>query len=149
MGCASMARMHHERLERIHRTHDEVIEISKKLEDIEQMMLYIGRIRVGALANAALDVAIFINGEPDDDEKKYAESITIEAIQSLKIHAAKLMKRQEKLRAIFREDERKAIDESYAIHAMESRHQFIEKIFTNCLVATCIVGTIFFLKRFF
>jgi predicted nucleotidyltransferase len=147
-GCNSIAKTHHQRLERISRAHDEIANISKKLQDIEQIMLYIGRVRDSPLADAALDVAISIHGEPDDSEKQFAEKITADAVEAVSASVLKLKKRKAALELISQKDRQEAIDESYALHAMESRYKFFEGLMSNCAMAVCAIVAIFMLKKF-
>jgi hypothetical protein len=148
-GCGSVSKMHHARLERIYRTQDMAEEISKKLQDIEQIMLYVGRIKDGALANMALDVAIAIHGDPDSVEKKYAENITADEIDAMKSNVAVLLKQKAHLEAISSKEKRIAMDEAYSIRGIENRYNFLEAIVTNCTVAIGITAALFFLKKFF
>ncbi|MDR1413385.1 MAG: hypothetical protein LBI56_00375 [Puniceicoccales bacterium] len=148
-GCNSIAKMHHSRLERIYRIHGEIAEISKQLQDIEQIMLYVGRIKDTPLADAALDVAIAIQGEPDESEKRYAESITLESLEPIKLQVIDLVNLRSKLELISLKENQKAIDDSYAIRAIESRYQFLEKLIFKCAAGVCIVVAIFFLKKIF
>jgi hypothetical protein len=144
-----MAKTHHSRLERIYHAHDEIVEISKKLQDIEQMMLYAGRIKDSPLADAALDVAIAIHGEPDEAEKKYAESITFDSLKVIEKQVISLIKRRANLEALANKERRKVIDEAYAIHAMETRYKLFKEIVFNCSAVICVAVAIFFLRKIF
>ncbi|MDR2779192.1 MAG: hypothetical protein LBB16_02800 [Puniceicoccales bacterium] len=145
-GCNSIARTHHERLERIYHTQNEIIEISKKLQDIEQTMLYVGRIKDGALANAALDIAIAIHGEPDDFEKKYAERVTMESIATTKVYAMDLVKQRAVLESLARKEKKKTMEEAYAMYAQEIRHNFLKQLVSMCTIAVVCFLVILFLK---
>ncbi|MDR2737975.1 MAG: hypothetical protein LBB18_03490 [Puniceicoccales bacterium] len=149
VGCSSTAKTHHQRLERICRVHDEIAEIARELQDIQQIMLYVGRIRDNPIADRALDVAISIHGEPDVAEKQFAENMTIAEIEKISASAAELLKRMATLEAISRKEKAKAIDESYAIHALESRYKFCEQLISRCLVAVCAVAAFLFLRKIF
>jgi tellurite resistance protein len=149
VGCGSVAKSHHSRLERVYRTHDEIAEISKKLQDIEQIMLYVGRINGGPLANAALDIAIAIHGEPDATEKKYAENITAAEIETLGKYAMELVGKRTYLETISAREKSKLLDEAYSIHGMESRYKLLETITNGCAMALCVAVAFFLLKKFF
>ncbi|MDR2628403.1 MAG: hypothetical protein LBC30_00135 [Puniceicoccales bacterium] len=149
-GCNSMVKPHRERLERIYRAHDGILGISKKLQDIEQTMLYVGRIKDGPLADAALDVAIAIHGEPDDFEKRYAENITMESIASTKIYAMDLVKQREALKSFVHKEKKKSIEETQAMYAQEIRYGFLKQLLSTCVVTViCIIVVCFFTKKFF
>lgn len=145
-----MVKPHRERLERIYRAHDGIVGISKKLQDIEQTMLYVGRIKDGPLADAALDVAIAIHGEPDDFEKKYAENITMESIASAKVYAIDLVKQKAALESFARKEKKKTIEETHAMYAQEIQYNFLKRIASTCTVAViCVIAAYFFTRRFF
>jgi hypothetical protein len=147
-GCESVAKAHLQRLERIYHTGNEIIEISKNLQDIEQMMLYVGRIKDSPMADAALDVAIAIHGEPDDTERKYAENMTMDSLEAVKIHAMDLVKKRANLEMITAKEKQKSIGESYSFYSLESRYKFLQRLVTNCSMVVCAVVAIFFLRRF-
>ncbi|MDR1401732.1 MAG: hypothetical protein LBI81_02120 [Puniceicoccales bacterium] len=148
-GCSSLAKTHQARLERIYRVHGEIAEIAKKLQDIEQIMLYVGRIKDSPLADAALNVAIAIHGEPDEAEKKYAETITLESIEAIGEEVVDLLKLRSKLETISLREKQKSISDAHAIYAIEIRYKFFEKLMLKCAVVVCAVVAIFFLKKFF
>ncbi|MDR2603592.1 MAG: hypothetical protein LBC11_03485 [Puniceicoccales bacterium] len=149
-GCNSIVKPHRERLERIYRAHDGIAGISKKLQDIEQTMLYVGRIKDGPLADAALDVAIAIHGEPDDFEKKYAENITMESIASTKVYAIDLVKQKEALESFARKEKKKAIEETHAMYAQEIQYNFLKRLASiGVVTVVCIIVAYFFIGRFF
>ncbi|MDR1457723.1 MAG: hypothetical protein LBI47_02665 [Puniceicoccales bacterium] len=149
-GCNSIVKPHRERLERIYRAHDGIVGISKKLQDIEQTMLYVGRIKDGPLADAALDVAIAIHGEPDNFEKKYAENITMESIASTKVYAIDLVKQKTALEAFARKEKKKAIEETHAMYAQEVQYNFLKRLVSTCTVAVvCAIVAYFFTRRLF
>ncbi|MDR1432964.1 MAG: hypothetical protein LBI61_01310 [Puniceicoccales bacterium] len=148
-GCRSIAKAHHSRLDKISRTRGEIAEISEKLRDIEQVMLYVGRIKTGDVANAALDVAIAIHGGPDEAEKKYAQVVTLEEIEVMRTQVVKLARRRANLEALSCKETKRAIDEAYSIHAMESRYEFLERLVSNCVIATCIAIAVLLLRRVF
>jgi hypothetical protein len=124
--------------------------ISKKLQDIEQTMLYVGRIKDGPLANAALDVAIAIHGEPDDFEKRYAENITMESIASIKVYAVDLVKQKAALESLAHKEKKKSIEETHAMYAQEIQYNFLKQLVSVGVIAVvCIIVAYFFARKFF
>ncbi|MDR0741851.1 MAG: hypothetical protein LBE98_00085 [Puniceicoccales bacterium] len=148
-GCNSIVKPHVERLERIYRTHDGIMGISKKLQDIEQTMLYVGRIKDGPLADAALDVAIAIHGEPDDFEKRYAENITMESIASTKIYAMNLVKQRTALESFAHKEKKKTIKEAHTMYVQEIQYNFLKQLVSTGVIAVvCIVVAYIFMRKF-
>ncbi|MDR2776866.1 MAG: hypothetical protein LBB17_02375 [Puniceicoccales bacterium] len=149
-GCNSIVKPHMERLERIYRAYDGITGISKKLQDIEQTMLYVGRIKDGPLADAALDVAIAIHGEPDDFEKRYAENITMESIASTKIYAVDLVKQKTALESLVHKEKKKAIEEAHTMYVQEIQYSFLKQLVSTCGIAMiCIIVAHIFTRKFF
>jgi hypothetical protein len=149
-GCNSIVQPHRERLERIYRVHDGILGISKKLQDIEQTMLYVGRIKDGPLADAALDVAIAIHGEPDAFEKRYAENITMESIASTKIYAIDLVKQRAALESFAHKEKKKSIEETHAMYAQEIQYNFLKRLVSTCTITVvCVIAAYFFARKFF
>ncbi|MDR1595609.1 MAG: hypothetical protein LBR91_01635 [Puniceicoccales bacterium] len=147
IGCNSITKIHHSTLERMYQVQDEIAEISKKMQDIEQIMLYVGRVRDGPLADAALDVAIAIHGEPDEMEKRYAENITVAEIETLRAQVASLANRRAQLEAISAGGRRRVMNEAYSMHGIESRYKLLETIVGNCAMAVCVTVVIFVIRK--
>jgi hypothetical protein len=148
-GCHSVAKTHHGRLERIWRVGDEIAEISERLRDIEQTMLYVGRIRDVPLADAALDVAIAIHGAPDDAEKRHAETITAEDIKNTGVAVADLLRKRAHLEEISAAERRKATDESLSLYAMESKYQSLQRLVFGVSLAIGVAVVLCCVRRFF
>ncbi|MDR3144559.1 MAG: hypothetical protein LBT64_03630 [Puniceicoccales bacterium] len=148
-GCSSAARNHQERLERIYTTCDRISEISDELQDIEQMMLCVGRIRDSPLADDALDVALAIHGEPDELEKARAKNISADEIRSIKMHAMDLVKQKSALEFAASRERRRVMGEARAMEALEIRHRFFEKLVSNCAIGFGVITAIFIFRRFF
>jgi hypothetical protein len=119
-------------MHRLFSAQEEICAISKELGYIEQIMLKAGGIHSGTLANAALDLAISIHGAPDDDEKIYAENITIELILKDKARAKKLVARRNALKtSIDREKDIIDADLSH-LSKLEAKYEYASKLISNC-----------------
>jgi hypothetical protein len=148
-GCHSVAETHHSRLQRLHRTHGEICEISAQLRDIEQIMLYVGRVRESPLADAALDVAIAIEGEPDELERRYAETVTMDEIGATGARALKLVKQLRAMEALSVDDRMKAVAEAQSIRTMEGEYKLLKRLISGFTAAIGAAAIIFIAIKFF
>jgi hypothetical protein len=148
-GCNSIAKNHQERLEKIYLVRDRIDAISRELQDMVQIMLHVGRFRDSPLADNALDVAIAIEGEPDELEKKHAQNITADEIEHMKTHAQDLMRQRSSLEITASREKQKIIGEAQSMRALESRYKFFEKLFSNCALGFGIAAAIFIFRRLF
>jgi hypothetical protein len=128
VGCQSIAVEHGNRLRSVNRARDGIVEVSKKLDDIAQTMLYAGRIHDAPLADLALDVAIAIHGEPDDGEKAYAQALTPEAIERDRISVEKLLAKRNSLRAFIAEEGKKLDSDIAKLVKIEAEYVFLRAL---------------------
>jgi hypothetical protein len=75
----------------------------------------------------ALDVAIAIQGEPDDGEKAYASTITKAAIGKEMVRAKKLIKRKQHLIHIIDGQKDTIARDISSIASLESKYQLVSK----------------------
>ncbi|MDR2603555.1 MAG: hypothetical protein LBC11_03280 [Puniceicoccales bacterium] len=52
-GCSSLAHSHRQQLEKVYGAHDEIVKISSQLQDIQQVMLYAGRVNDSPISSMA------------------------------------------------------------------------------------------------
>jgi hypothetical protein len=131
------------------RAGDEIARISKKLQDIEQIMLYVGRIKDSPLADAALDVAIAIHGAPDEAEKRHADAITIDDIEAAGALAVDLLKRRARLEEISATERKKAMDESFSLYAMETKYGTLRRFTAGCSLLLGLAVAFLLMRKFF
>jgi hypothetical protein len=75
----------------------------------------------------ALDVAISIQGEPDDGEKAYATTITKDMLKKEMARANKLIKRKQHLISIIDSQKNTIARDISSIASMESKYNLISK----------------------
>jgi hypothetical protein len=126
-GCSSLAHSHRQHLEKVYHAHEEIVSISSQLQDIQQVMLYAGRVNDSPISSMALDVAIAIQGEPDDAEKAYASTITKAAIGKEMVRAKKLLKRKQQLISSIDGQKDTIARDISSIASLESKYQLISK----------------------
>jgi hypothetical protein len=126
-GCSSLSDSHRRRLEMVYDAHDEIVDISSQLQDIEQVMLYAGRVNDSPIADMALDVAIAIQGEPDDREKTYASTITKDMLKKEMARANKLLKRKHHLISVIDGQKDTIAKDISSIASLESRYNLISR----------------------
>jgi hypothetical protein len=133
-GCSSLAHSHRLRLEKVYNAHDEIVNISSQLRDMEQVMLYAGRVNDSPIADMALDVAIAIQGEPDDSEKVFASNLTNAAISKEMARANKLLKRKQQLIHIIDGQRDTILNDISSIASLETKYQLISKTLAKCAI---------------
>jgi hypothetical protein len=122
--------------------------ISAQIQDIAQIMLYAARVHSGELANAALDVAMSIHGQPDDREKAYAQSITAEQIRADGERASRLLAQRDALHCSI-DSARSHISNDLAnLHAIEAKDDFASKLISSCLLGVGGLVLIFLACKF-
>jgi hypothetical protein len=133
-GCSSLAHSHRLHLEKLYHAHGEIVKISSQLQDIQQVMLYAGRVNDSPISSMALDVAIAIQGEPDEAEKAYASTITKAAIGKEMARAKKLIKRKQQLISIIDGQKDTIAKDISSIVSLESKYQLVSKSLTKCAI---------------
>jgi hypothetical protein len=137
-------------LDSIYRAQGDLADVSAKLDDIAQTMLFAGRIHDAPLADLALDVAIAIHGEPDNSEKAYAKNITPELIAKDKDRAAKLLARRDSLHAFIAKEGKRLSADVVALAKLEMERNFFRGLFWKCVLGIGAVAIGFILlRRFF
>jgi hypothetical protein len=111
----------------VYKAHGEIGTISSQLQDIQQVMLYAGRVNDSPIADMALDVAIAIQGEPDDGEKAYAANITKDRLKHEMARANKLLKRKRKLVSSIDGKKNTIARDISSIASMESKYELISR----------------------
>jgi hypothetical protein len=147
-GCNSIVDSHRLRLEKIYRAHDEIATISSQLQDIEQVMLYAGRIKDPPIATLALDVAIAIHGEPDEAEKVYASNITTPMIEREMARVEKLLKRKNFLVGAISSEKNNIPKDLSALSSLETKYLFFSKLFTRGAIALGVLLSLFLFLKF-
>jgi hypothetical protein len=111
-------------------------------------MLYAGRVNDSPTADMALDVAIAIQGEPDDREKAYATTITKDLIGMEMGRADKLIKRKQKLIAIIDSQKDTIAKDISSIASLETKYSLISKAFARIAIfaSLAILMFLFFSK---
>jgi hypothetical protein len=130
-GCNSIVKPHQRRIERLLSSHEEIVDVSKRLNSIERVMLYVGRIRDSPLADDALDVAIAIHGQPDDTEKTYAQNITSQQIEREKSRAFSLIARRRQLKTTIDMEKIKLSDDITQLSNLEGKYSFASKLISR------------------
>jgi hypothetical protein len=141
-GCSSLSDSHRRHLEMVYNAHDEMVDISSKLQDIQQVMLYAGRVNDSPIADMAFDVAIAIQGEPDDTEKAYATTITKDMLKKEMARANKLLKRKQHLISTIDSQKNAIARDISSIASLESRYNLISRSLAK--VAIFAIFALFF-----
>jgi hypothetical protein len=128
----------------VYDAHGEIVAISSQLQDIQQVMLYAGRVNDSPIAHMALDVAIAIQGEPDDKEKAYATTITKDLLRKEMGRADKLLKRKQKLIATIDSQKNAIAKDISSIASLETKYSLISKALAKVAVFS-LVAIFFFL----
>jgi hypothetical protein len=126
-GCSSLAHSHRQRLEKVYHAHEEIVKVSSQLQDIQQVMLYAGRVNDSPIADMALDVAIAIQGEPDDREKLFAANITKDIIGKEMVRAKKLLKRKQQLIHVIDNQKDTIAKDISSIATLETKYHLVSK----------------------
>ena len=150
-GCstsASISGEHRRRLEDLHAARQSISLINNELQDIEQVMLYAGRLHSGPLADAALDIAIAIHGEPDDQEKLYAQNITIPLIHKDKARALSLIARRNALQASIDRMHISIGSDLTKLAKLEGKYEHASKLISTCILAGSAAILIFLVLKF-
>jgi hypothetical protein len=148
IGCQSVVSQHGSRLDSVYRAQGELADVSKKLDDIAQTMLFAGRIHDAPLADFALDVAIAIHGEPDGQEKAYAQTITPELIAKDKVLAEKLLARRDSLLSFIAKEGRRLTADITALAKLEAECSFLRGLIWKFTIGIGGILLIFFCLRF-
>ncbi|MDR0742713.1 MAG: hypothetical protein LBE98_04610 [Puniceicoccales bacterium] len=141
-GCSSLSDSHRRRLEMVYSAHEEIVEISSQLQNIQQVMLYAGRVNDFPIADMALDAAIAIQGEPDDGEKAYASNITKRIIGKEMVRANKLLRRKQHLISPIEGQKDTIAKDISSIARMEAKYDLVSKTLAKC--AIYVLFAIFF-----
>jgi hypothetical protein len=145
---SSQVTAHRNRIRDLYAARDNIMSISAQIQDIAQIMLYAGRIHSGELANAALDVAIAIHGQPDDREKAYARSITVEQIRADGERASRLLAQRDAIHRSI-DSARSHISADLAnLHAIEAKYDFAPKLISSCIIGIGAIVLIFLACKF-
>jgi hypothetical protein len=148
VGCRSLVEQHGGRLDSVRRAQGEIVDISAKLDDIAQTMLFAGRIHDAPLADLAIDVAIAIHGEPDNSEKAYAKNITPELIAKDKALAAKLLAKRNSLHSFIAKEGKRLSADVVALTKLEMERDFFRGLFWKCVLGIGGIVLIFLCTRF-
>jgi hypothetical protein len=97
-------------------------------------MLYAGRVNDSPISSMALDVAIAIQGEPDDGEKAYASTITKSAIGKEMARANKLLKRKQQLIHVIHGQKDAIAKDLSSIASLESKYHLVSQSLTKCAI---------------
>jgi ParB-like chromosome segregation protein Spo0J len=111
----------------VYGAHEEIVTISSQLQDMQQVMLYAGRVNDSPLADMALDVAIAIQGEPDDKEKTYAANIIKDLLKKDMARADKLLRRKQKLISAIDAQKDTIAKDISSIASLETKYELISK----------------------
>jgi hypothetical protein len=117
IGCSSLAYSHRQHLEKLYHAHGEIVKISSQLQDIQQVMLYAGRVNDSPIADMALDVA----------EKAYASTITKDTIGKEMVRAKKLIKRKQQLISSIDDQKDTIAKDISSIANLETKYQLVSK----------------------
>jgi hypothetical protein len=126
----------------VYKAHGEIGTISSQLQDIQQVMLYASRLNDPPISALALDVAIAIQGEPDDTEKAYATTITKDMLKKEMARANKLLKRKQHLISIIDSQKNTIARDISSIASLESKYDLISKSLAK--VAIFAIFALFF-----
>ena len=143
-GCSSLSDSHRRHLEKVYGAHGEIVAISSQLQDIQQVMLYAGRVHDSPIADMALDVAIAIQGEPDDKEKAYATTITEDLLRKEMVRADKLLRRKQKLISAIDAQKDTIARDITSVARLETKYELISKALARVAVFA-LVAIFFFL----
>ena len=142
-GCSSLSDSHRRHMATVYDAHGEIVAISSQLQDIQQVMLYAGRVNDSPIADLALDIAIAIQGEPDDKEKAYASTITEDLIRKEMERANKLLKRKLKLIATIDSQKNAIARDITSVTRLETKYSLISQSLAK--VAVFAIFALFFL----
>jgi hypothetical protein len=123
-GCSSSVTSHGNRIHDLYAARDDILALFAQIRDIAQIMLYAGRIHSGELAPAALDVAISIHDQPDDREKAYGQSITLEQFRADGERVSRLLAQRDRLHRSIDSSRARVADDLAHMHALETKYDF-------------------------
>jgi hypothetical protein len=132
----------------IHGARQSISLINNELRDIEQVMLYAGRLHSGTLAEAALDVAIAIHGEPDDAEKLYAQNITIPLFRKDKARAMHRLDRSTSLQSAIDRLQASIGADLTKLTKLEGKYEYASKLISTCIFTAAGAILIFLTLKF-
>jgi hypothetical protein len=135
-------------VENIRATRQSILAINGELRDIEQVMLYSATIHSGELADAALDLALAIHGDPDVQEKLYAENITIPMIRRDKARALSLIARRDALKSSIDRQQINIDGDLAKLSNLEGRYEYASKLISSCLFAGSAIILSFLIFKF-
>jgi hypothetical protein len=147
-GCSSSVASHRNRIHDLYAARDDILALSAQIQDIAQIMLYAGRIHSGPLADAALDVAIAIHGQPDDREKAYAQHITLEQVRADGERVSRLLAQRDALRRSIDSSRARVADDLAHLHALEAKYDFASKLISSCAIGIGILIFAFLAFKF-
>jgi hypothetical protein len=100
------------------------------------------------LADLALDVAIAIHGEPDDQEKAYAQTITPELIAKDRVLAEKLLSKRDYLHSFIAKEGRRLTADVVTLAKLEAECSFLRGLIWKCALGIGSIILIFLCLRF-
>jgi hypothetical protein len=71
------------------------VQINRELTDLTQVFVYAGKVCSGQICDQCLDAALQIVGSPSEEERLFAQQVTINDIANMKNRANSLLKRKE------------------------------------------------------